>query len=333
MTPSRITPGSGRLRLGELLVKAGVITEMQLLAALQEQKQWGGKLGDLLVRMNYMSEDIFVRALSKQLGLSRADLALDIPPAALATLPEEWVQKHETVPISLVEDGKTLVVATSDPLNFALLDDARSLSGLRVVAQVAGTSAIRNAISRAYRINPTRDERPVRVERPTASVAPPSRADTTAAFRSHASPPPPPAEITSPISQVDGPPTSPPIARSDPRLSRVAGSDFVVVNEPAGGTPSPSRSPVGNASTQTVPPARPPAPASQSAASQAPPSRPAGPPNPAFFTPPHGLPVPVPRAPVGASDDAQRQAMKALVELLVSKGVFSLDEYLNRLKR
>src|SRR5438552_3180931 len=44
-----------RIRIGDLLVKAGVITDLQLKAALAEQSQWGGKLGDILVRMEFMN--------------------------------------------------------------------------------------------------------------------------------------------------------------------------------------------------------------------------------------------------------------------------------------
>ena len=45
-----------RIKIGDLLVKAGVITELQLKAALAEQSQWGGKLGDILVRMEFVTE-------------------------------------------------------------------------------------------------------------------------------------------------------------------------------------------------------------------------------------------------------------------------------------
>ena len=66
-----------RIRIGDLLVKAGVITELQLKAALAEQLQWGGKLGDILIRMEFLTEEVLVRALSKQTGIARADLSGD----------------------------------------------------------------------------------------------------------------------------------------------------------------------------------------------------------------------------------------------------------------
>src|SRR5919204_6477003 len=76
-----------RIRIGDLLVKAGVITELQLKAALAEQQQWGGKLGDILVRMEFLTEEVLVRALSKQTGIARADLSGEGDKAALAAVP------------------------------------------------------------------------------------------------------------------------------------------------------------------------------------------------------------------------------------------------------
>src|SRR5712692_8112245 len=102
-----------RIRIGDLLVKAGVITDLQLKAALAEQSQWGGKLGDILVRMEFITEEVLVRALK--------------------------------------DEGRTLVVAMSDPGNVMITDHLRSLTGCRIEAQLAGASAIRAAIARWYR--------------------------------------------------------------------------------------------------------------------------------------------------------------------------------------
>src|SRR5256885_1217224 len=73
-----------RIRIGDLLVKAGVITDLQLKAALAEQSQWGGKLGDILVRMEFITEEVLVRALSKQTGIARAELVGEADKAASA---------------------------------------------------------------------------------------------------------------------------------------------------------------------------------------------------------------------------------------------------------
>jgi len=141
-----------RIRIGDLLVKAGVITELQLKAALAEQQQWGGKLGDILVRMEFLTEEVLVRALSKQTGIARADLSGDGDKSALATVPADTAEEFGLVPVGLKDQGRTLVVAMSDPLNISATDHLVSLTGGRKIeTQLAGASAIRNAISRWYR--------------------------------------------------------------------------------------------------------------------------------------------------------------------------------------
>jgi hypothetical protein len=140
-----------RIKIGDLLVKAGVITELQLKAALAEQQQWGGKLGDILVRMEFLTEEVLVRALSKQTGIPRADLTGGGEKNALALIPAESAEEFGLVPVGLKEEGRALMVAMSDPLNIHVTDHLRSLTGCRIDAQLAGPGAIRNAISRWYR--------------------------------------------------------------------------------------------------------------------------------------------------------------------------------------
>ena len=141
-----------RIRIGDLLVKAGVITELQLKAALAEQQQWGGKLGDILVRMEFLTEEVLVRALSKQTGIARADLSGEGDKTALAAVPADTAEEFGLVPVGVKDQGRTLVVAMSDPLNISATDHLVSLTGGRKIeTQLAGASAIRNAISRWYR--------------------------------------------------------------------------------------------------------------------------------------------------------------------------------------
>jgi hypothetical protein len=141
-----------RIKIGDLLVKAGVITDLQLRAALAEQQQWGGKLGDILVRMEFLTEEILVRALSKQTGIPRADLTGEGDRVALALIPPDVAEEFGLVPVVAKDEGRTVVVAMSDPLNIGVTDHLLSLTGAKKIeAQLAGASAIRNAISRWYR--------------------------------------------------------------------------------------------------------------------------------------------------------------------------------------
>jgi hypothetical protein len=140
-----------RIRIGDLLVKAGVITDLQLKAALAEQSQWGGKLGDILVRMEFITEEVLVRALSKQTGIARADLSGEADKTAVAQVAAETAEEFNLVPLAVKDEGRTLVVAMSDPGNVMVTDHLRSLTSCRIEAQLAGASAIRAAIARWYR--------------------------------------------------------------------------------------------------------------------------------------------------------------------------------------
>ena len=140
-----------RIRIGDLLVKAGVITDLQLKAALAEQSQWGGKLGDILVRMEFITEEVLVRALSKQTGIARADLAGEPDRQAVSRIPAETAEEFNMVPLGFADEGRVLIVAMSDPGNVMVTDHLHSLTGCRIEAQLAGASAIRNAIARWYR--------------------------------------------------------------------------------------------------------------------------------------------------------------------------------------
>src|SRR5438132_6233212 len=140
-----------RIRIGDLLVKAGVITDLQLKAALAEQSQWGGKLGDILVRMEFITEEVLIRALSKQTGVARADLSGEADQSAIARVPAETAEEFNMVPLAEKDEGRTLVVAMSDPGNVMVSDHLHSLTGCRIEAQLAGASAIRAAIARWYR--------------------------------------------------------------------------------------------------------------------------------------------------------------------------------------
>ena len=255
-----------RIRIGDLLVKAGVITDAQLKASLQEQGQWGGKLGDILVRMEFLTEEVLVRALSKQSGIPRADLSGEAPPReALGKIPPDVAEEFGVIPLQIQEDGRTLLVAMSDPLNIMVTDHLRSLTGCKILAHLAGTSAIRNAISRWYR-----GEALLGDEEPDVSSI---------------------------------------------RITNNAGG--TVVKVPVGGNKKGSAGGAGNASTQPVD-TRPPPP---------------GPPRP---PPPPTAPVPSAVEVLRGVEETQRRsvaALKAMVELLIEKGVFSRDEYLARVKR
>src|SRR5690606_18643217 len=105
-----------------------------------------------LIRMGLLSEDLLAKALSRQLGLPIANLdALDaLPPAARRKIPPQTVRGMGVLPLQLKDDGRTLLVAMTDPLNLQIQDDLRGLTRCRIQVQIASRSALKRAFSRFY---------------------------------------------------------------------------------------------------------------------------------------------------------------------------------------
>ena len=142
---------AGKIRLGELLVRAGVLDEVKLKAALAEQQRWGGRLGRILVDMNFVSEDLLTKALSKQLGFPRATfLEMNIPASVLAKVPADFARSNACCPEHFDGARKLLTVAMADPTNVPVADELRFKTGLRVEATIAGEQQISRAIDQLY---------------------------------------------------------------------------------------------------------------------------------------------------------------------------------------
>lgn len=140
-----------RIKLGELLVRAGVLDEARLKVALAEQERLGGRLGAVLVSRGFLPEDLLVKALSKQLAVPIAQLdRLDVPGHVITQLDIDFVRVHGVCPVQLIAERRTLLVAMADPINVNAIDEISRRTGLRVEPQVAGERAILRAIATLY---------------------------------------------------------------------------------------------------------------------------------------------------------------------------------------
>ncbi len=136
-------------RLGDLLVREGLIDNEQLARALQEQKGSNDKLGSILVKLSFVTEEKLIAFLSRQYGIQSITLSqLDIDPDVLKLVPEQIARKYEVLPVN--RQGNTLMLAMADPTNVFALDDVGFMTNLQVVPAVASQAAIRLAIDRAY---------------------------------------------------------------------------------------------------------------------------------------------------------------------------------------
>ncbi len=141
------------LPLGQLLVRANIITEKQLNEALQYQKQTGKKLGHALISLGYIKEETLANFLSTQYNLPLIKLSeqefdpffLDI---LLKLVPYETALKYLIFPISM--DGSVLTVATADPANKFAISGLGLLTGMKVSVYVASESEILEAIKKYY---------------------------------------------------------------------------------------------------------------------------------------------------------------------------------------
>jgi type IV pilus assembly protein PilB len=140
---------TGTSRLGEMLVKANLLTEEQLKKALHQQDGQGGRLGSHLVKLGYISEDDITSFLSKQYGVPSINLShFEIDSGVIKLIPGEIAQKHMVVPIN--RTGSVLTVAMADPSNIFTIDDIKFMTGFKVEPVVAAESSIKNAINKYY---------------------------------------------------------------------------------------------------------------------------------------------------------------------------------------
>ncbi|MBJ20377.1 MAG: hypothetical protein CL933_13285 [Deltaproteobacteria bacterium] len=142
-----------RPRLGEILVAAGIIDEMQLAAALGEQERWGRRLGVTLIKMGMLEEGHLIRALAKQLDLPIASLAgKKIADDVLALVPGRIASEHGVIPLFTKEGSPRgqLFLGMEDPSNLAVLDELGFLTSMEIVPVMIGPSELGEAIDRYY---------------------------------------------------------------------------------------------------------------------------------------------------------------------------------------
>jgi type IV pilus assembly protein PilB len=136
-------------RLGELLVKRGLISQAQLTKAIEQQAEGGGALSTALVKQNFISDADLTAYLQKEYRLPLVDPAgMDLPPEVIRLIPPALVNRHHLVPISL--SGSSLTLAMSDPSNLVAINEVKFLTGYDVKVAVATTSSVTGAITRFY---------------------------------------------------------------------------------------------------------------------------------------------------------------------------------------
>ena len=141
-----------RVRIGDLLLSQGMITQQQLDTALSEQKIRKTKLGETLIALGYVSQKDFSDVLSRQLGVESVDLRKEgLQDAAIRLVPEDIMKKYELVPFAIDENNSNILkIAMSDPMYLPAIDDVSLITGMEVVPYFAPTAQIAMQIDRMF---------------------------------------------------------------------------------------------------------------------------------------------------------------------------------------
>jgi len=138
------------VRLGELLIKANLITQDQLKEALKAQKDLGGaKLGEALIKLGFVAEEDITECLSQQFGVPSINLNhFEIDPSVIKLIPADVARKYNILPVN--KTGATITIAMADPTNVFAMDDIKFMTGYNVEPVVASEIGIKAAIDNYY---------------------------------------------------------------------------------------------------------------------------------------------------------------------------------------
>jgi len=119
-----------KLRLGELMIQQGLISQDQLRIALIEQEQNDIPLGRQLVRLGFVSETMVRDLVAHTIGQESIDLTTVVADAdALNMVPEDFSRRYHLLPVAYEDTTKTMVVAMADMFNVVALDQLRAMLG------------------------------------------------------------------------------------------------------------------------------------------------------------------------------------------------------------
>jgi hypothetical protein len=141
-------------KLGEILIERGIIDQDQLNSALSHQRQWGGRLGAILVAKRFISEETLAAILGEVMRLPTVDMSkINIDPVALRMISVSICENNDLIPIAIEQTkGKSiLTVAMADPLNVDILNEIEFTTDCRIRPMLATVSGIERAIRNYYR--------------------------------------------------------------------------------------------------------------------------------------------------------------------------------------
>ena len=136
-------------KLGDVLKEAGLIDDFQLESALSHQRNWGGKLGTVIVDLGFVQEPDLAKVLAETLLLPYVNLFdPEIPETVTKLIKPEIARKYQVIPVR--KDGKSIVLAMADPMDLEAMDAIRFATGSNITPALAMGSEIEDAIKKYY---------------------------------------------------------------------------------------------------------------------------------------------------------------------------------------
>jgi type IV pilus assembly protein PilB len=136
-------------RLGDLLVREGLISREQLDKALQEQRQSGTRVGYNLVKLGFIQETELTKILARQFKMPAVDLSrFEVDPRIARLIPGDLAIKHLVLPLK--RDGRTLTVAMADPTNLGVLEDLKFITRYDIFPVIGGEFTLKTTIEKLY---------------------------------------------------------------------------------------------------------------------------------------------------------------------------------------
>ena len=118
-------------RLGDVLVRGGIVTREQLNEALGKERENGSNLIQELIRLGFSTEERLADFLATQFGFQKVEIDnSELTESVFNLIPAHLIQKHQVIPLKLV--GSTLTVAMTDPTNLAAINEVKFITGYGV---------------------------------------------------------------------------------------------------------------------------------------------------------------------------------------------------------
>lgn len=137
-------------KIGELLIEAGVINDIQLDTALEIQRREGGLLGSIMVKEGFLTKEQLYSVLEEENGIPYFELEnAEIQENVVKYVSRKIAAQYKLIPVELEND--VLKVAMCDPLNIYAIDDLRLATGLEIKPMFADVELIEQLIEKYYK--------------------------------------------------------------------------------------------------------------------------------------------------------------------------------------